>query len=422
MASGKAGLRAVAGDDAGALYVIRPGQRFVAGRGRDATVRVEGMSTSRRHAAVALLPEGLLVEDLGSRNGTHVRGRRLPAHTPTRARHGDTLQVGDGVFRVEIPDEPPEGERDEHATRGWVDAPDLIDEAEFEVLGELGRGSNGIVYAARQRLLEREVALKVPLPAALTGDDTLLARFVREARIQSGLTSPYVVAVYDIRRVGAHSFLIMELVNGYSVRDLLRGEREVSVAQAVRIARDVALGLESIHALGIVHRDVKPANVLLSPDGPAKLSDFGIARAAGEATEGAGLTPTGHGLGSLPYVSPEQAAHAKTADARTDVYGLGATLFHLLAGRPPVQARTPAELVRRLAEPIPSLRELRSDCPYEVEALVARMLRRDPDERRVTAGAAAAGLEQQLRRLDCGRRSFQETGEHEFELVDPGDI
>jgi eukaryotic-like serine/threonine-protein kinase len=171
---------------------------------------------------------------------------------------------------------------------------------------------------------------------------------------------------------------------------------------ALKVAEDIARGLDVAHRGGLVHRDIKPANILVTPQGLAKLSDFGIAKALG--TLESTLTVTGQGLGSLDYVSPEQAEDAKRVSPASDLYSLGATLYHLLAGKPPFEVKSVADLVRVFDEPPPPLRALRPDCPPEVVALVERLLEKEPDDRPPSAAAVAERLLELRNGLDSGAR------------------
>lgn len=258
---------------------------------------------------------------------------------------------------------------------------------EFENLGELGSGGAGTVYAARHRASGREVAIK-SLHTRVSADPVVRERFVRECRIQ--IESPHVVQVYEVRVEGDQAFLIMERVPGVSLEDHLEHCGALPIPTALGIAEQVALGLAGAHAQGVIHRDVKPGNILLTPDGTAKLGDFGIAKDLNTLES---LTATGHGMGTLAYVSPEQAENAKSVDGRADLYSLGATLYHMIAGRPPFTASNSAELVVEIfEEEPPPLGAFRRDCPLPVVELVHELLEKDPDERPADAAGVVASL------------------------------
>ena len=374
-------------------YVLRPAQRFVLGRAFEVSIHVDDEKISRRHLSIELTPDGrVLVTDLGSRNGTFVRGRRLEPQRPTEVDPGVPIQAGDVLVDVRLDGDDDKAKRERARTRR-LDEP-IVPPEEFELLAELGRGATGRVYAARQRLLDRKVAIKV-LKEELYEEEEERERFLREGKVCCRVHSPYVVQVFDVRLgAGGRTYLIMELVDGPSAKDRLVGG-PFAVPEAVKIAEEVALGLQAAHQVGVIHRDVKPANILLGPDN-AKLSDFGIAKDLDALVS---LTLQGEGLGTLAYVSPEQATDAKLVDRRTDIYSLGATLFHLLAGMPPFMPRDVKELIADLERPAPSLLAYRPDCPHEVAALVHRMLEKNPAERPPTAEVVARELRALRERL-----------------------
>jgi serine/threonine protein kinase len=373
------------GREVGRRYVLRMGQRFVLGRGRDVTVRVQDEKVSRRHVALELRPEGLQITDLGSRNGSFLDGEQLEGNRPIMARPEDVLQIGDHVFYVVIMGLDERTRRERARTRR-LDEP-LLPPEEFEILGEIGRGATGRVYAAHQKLLGRNVAVKV-LRTEIDVDAETRARFLREGRVCVKIDSPYVVDVFDVRLADGRFYLIMELVNGLSVKDKLFGGA-LGIPESLLIGEQVALGLAAAHSSGIVHRDIKPANILLTPEGNAKLSDFGIAK---ELSSVESLTATGEGLGTLAYVSPEQATEAKTVDARTDLYSLGATIYHTLAGRPPFIPQSAKVLLAILDEPAPSLLGYRADCPAEIAEYLHKLLEKDPALRPPDAASVASRI------------------------------
>ena len=382
----QADLTITAGRMAGRRYVIRVAQRFLLGRGHDVSVYVDDEKVSRRHAALELTPRGeLLLSDLGSRNGTFHMGRQLAANRPVRVESGDEFEIGTHRVRVEVRGDDPATKRERARTQRH-DEP-ILPREEFEILGEIGRGANGIVYAAHQKLLARRVAIKVLRDDAGPLDEESRERFLREGRVCTRIHSRYVAEVYDVRISRGRVYLVMELVNGPSARDRLSGG-PFPVPEALKIAEDVAYGLTAAHQAGVIHRDVKPANILLSEQGIAKVTDFGIAKDM----DGQTLTAAGEGLGTLAYVSPEQATEAKDVDPRTDIYSLGATLYHLLAGQPPFLPTSAKVLMQILDDPAPPLESHRPDAPREVVEFVHRMLAKIPAERPPTIELAARQL------------------------------
>jgi serine/threonine-protein kinase len=237
---------------------------------------------------------------------------------------------------------------------------------------ELGRGGMAVVYLARDLKHDREVALKVLHPhlAATLGPD----RFLREIRLAARLQHPHILTVLDSGDAGGSLWFTMPFVEGESLRERLRRERQLPVEDAVRIAREAAQALQYAHVHGVVHRDIKPENLLLTGDGNTLVADFGIARALDARTESK-LTETGIVVGTPAYMSPEQAVGDRELDARTDVYSLGAVLYEMLVGEPPFTgATTQALLVKRLTEPAPSARSARTSVPEALDAAVRKAL------------------------------------------------
>jgi serine/threonine-protein kinase len=254
----------------------------------------------------------------------------------------------------------------------------------YQLLSLIAGGGMGQVWRARDRLLQREVAVKV-LRGDVSGDAAFLARFRAEAQHTAALTHPNIAAVYDYGEVpddgGEHrAYLVMELVAGEPLSALLDRERRLSVPLTLSIVRQLAAGLAAAHAAGVVHRDVKPANVLVTPDGQVKITDFGIASSASSVP----LTRTGQVIGTAHYLSPEQAQGAKAGPA-SDVYAVGAVAYECLAGRRPFEGESAVQValmqIRDQPAPLPP------DVPAPVRDLVERAMAKDP-ARRFPDGAA----------------------------------
>ncbi|MGE0711337.1 MAG: protein kinase [Planctomycetota bacterium] len=367
-------VRIVGGPGGPLERALAPGERLVLGRGEDAPLRLFDGQASRHHLALEAAHDGVVVTDLGSSNGTFLGQERLPPRTPRRLPWGSALRVG--ALSIEL--HPPRVA----AASGPAGPRRLRDDYEAE--GELGRGAFGVVYAARHRASGRRVAIK-GLEAG-GGDAAARERFLREARVR--IDSPHVVAVLDLRDEGERVYLVMELVDGPSLAMLLAERGRLDPAEVQRTGLGAARGLAAAHALGIVHRDVKPANVLLGRDGAVKLADFGIARERGSV-----LTATGTGLGTLSYVAPEQAEDAKRAGPAADLYALGATLYHTLAGQPPFDSKDPRFFEHLFQDDPPALRRLRPDAPPRLASLVHQLLEKEPEDRMPSAAAVAAALE-----------------------------
>jgi serine/threonine protein kinase/Flp pilus assembly protein TadD len=263
----------------------------------------------------------------------------------------------------------------------------------YEVIALLGSGGMGEVYRAVDGRLGRAVAVKV-LPAIGATDPAAIERFRREARTASSLSHPQICAVYDVGESEGRLFLVMELLQGQSLQEELKAG-PLSVARAVDIAIAVAEGLEAAHEKGIVHRDVKPANLFVTTRGHIKVLDFGVAKlvqATSDAQTVGGLTTIGEALGTVAYMSPEQ-ARGETVDARTDLFSLGLVLYEMLAGKPALTGATAALLFDALLNRSPaSLRQMDRDVPQAVDAVVTRLLAKSPADRYQTATALLADL------------------------------
>ena len=253
----------------------------------------------------------------------------------------------------------------------------------------LGHGGMATVYLARDEQLDRAVAVKL-LAENLADDATFRKRFLREARLAARLSHPNVVNIYDAGETeDGRPYIVMEHVEGPTLADLMRERGRLSAAEAVGLAVQACRGLAHAHAAGLVHRDVKPQNLLLGPDGTLKVADFGIARAA----ETTALTQAGTVLGTAAYLSPEQATGEEVSPA-ADVYSLGAVLYELLTGRLPYEFDSLVDLVEKQARgSITPVSELSPEVPQHVEDAVMRSLARNPAYRPASAEALARELE-----------------------------
>jgi serine/threonine protein kinase len=263
----------------------------------------------------------------------HERSKRPPTH--------ETTITADSFLQ--------EAARVEPRTPSGLPDPARI--AHFRIERRLGEGGMGVVYHAIDEKLERSIALKV-LPRGFETEQELLGRFMREARSAAAITHPNIATIYDVGEADDHVYIAMELVEGLTLREHLRDD-EPSVAECVRIARDVARGLGRAHEKGIVHRDLKPENIMISRRGEVKILDFGLAKLI-EATDLASVAPPsplaktetdaqlsieGRVVGTPAYMSPEQ-AKGETVDVRTDIFSFGVVLYELLAGTRPCHRST----------------------------------------------------------------------------------
>ena len=227
----------------------------------------------------------------------------------------------------------------------------------YRILSEIGRGGMAVVYKAVDQRLDRVVALKVLLPQ-LTADPKFVQRFQREASMAGRLTHANIVTIYDVGQDQGRYFIAMQFLEGQTLQDMISRRGALPLRQAHSILKPVASALDYAHSRGVVHRDIKPTNIIVGPDGTVTLTDFGIARAH----EDSRLTGTGQMIGTPQYMAPEQVQGA-AADARTDVYALGVVLYEMLAGRVPFQATTPmAVLHQQVYEAPPPARQYNPPC------------------------------------------------------------
>jgi eukaryotic-like serine/threonine-protein kinase len=266
----------------------------------------------------------------------------------------------------------------------------------YEISGRLAQGGMAVVYSAFDTRLDRAVAVKVMHPA-LAADEDFVARFRREAKAAAKLSNPHVVSVTDQGRDGDVIFLVMELIEGRTLRELLREMGQLSPAQALEIMVPVLDALAAAHRAGLVHRDVKPENVLVADNGTVKVGDFGLARAV----DASPLTATtGLLLGTVAYLAPEQVARG-VADARADVYACGIMLFELLTGRPPFEGTSALQVAyQHLNENVPAPSRLVPDIPPAIDRLVAAATARNPEDRPHDATALLFRTRAVLERLE----------------------
>lgn len=262
-------------------------------------------------------------------------------------------------------------------------------------LGEiLGQGGMALVYRARDGELNRPVAIKL-LADNLAMDEAFRRRFLREARLAARLAHPNVVQVYDMGAVDGRPYIVMEYVEGETLAAVLERRGRIPAREAAELALQVCAGLQHAHEAGLVHRDVKPQNILVCANGTLKIADFGIARSAHETR----LTEIGNVLGTAAYLAPEQAA-GEEVTAAADIYALGVVFYELLTGRRPYTVETLTQLLLRQQEhPVIPVGELAPDVPPALEDIVMRCLARIPDYRPASAAALADQLAAALSEL-----------------------
>ncbi|MDY6076906.1 Stk1 family PASTA domain-containing Ser/Thr kinase [Mobiluncus sp.] len=268
-------------------------------------------------------------------------------------------------------------------------------DARYVIEKRIARGGMATVYRARDTRLDRPVALKIMYPHLAESAD-FVARFRREARAAAKLTHPGVVAVYDQGSAQGSSYLVMELIKGPNLRTYLRSQGCLTVGETLKITKEILQALAAAHRSGLIHRDVKPENVLLPETGQVKVADFGLARAASEVT----AATTGSILGTVAYLSPETVS-GTAADSRVDVYATGIMIFELLAGVPPFSGDSPIQIAyAHVHEDVPHIKETEPWVPQPVDDLIAKLTTRDPAKRPLNGDAALELVNQTIAELD----------------------
>ncbi|TWU11899.1 Serine/threonine-protein kinase PknB [Symmachiella macrocystis] len=263
-------------------------------------------------------------------------------------------------------------------TAGQGEIPQSI--GKYRIERRLGEGGMGTVYLAIDTELKRHVALKL-LRQERAGNPTLVKRFQAEAKTAAALKHKNVVAVYEAGQVDSFTFIAMEFVDGIDVHDLVQRREVIPVRRSINIIKQVASALQHAYERGVVHRDIKPSNLLIQRDGTVKLADLGLARIIDESSD-AGITRDGTTVGTVDYMSPEQARNSRSADTRSDIYSLGCAWFHMLTGEPPYADGGLTQRLRLHAEgKPPDPRDLNPKVPEGIVAILNRMMAKNPDDR-----------------------------------------
>jgi len=288
-----------------------------------------------------------------------------------------TLSVGE-LFIMEGLLDQQQVEAIEELRRMLVRSRAIKEVAGYELRRKIGEGGMGQVYEAWQPALDRKVAIKI-LPREMVDDPSMVRRFQREAKAAGGLNHEHIIPVYDFGKVGEEYYLVMEFVDGRNLEEILDTQERIRPDVALKITKQVAKALAHAHQHGITHRDMKPNNIMITKDGKAKLADLGLAKRLDG--KGGHITQTGVIVGTPAFMAPEQITNPRGVDLRTDIYGLGVTLYCMLTGKTPFETRTTMEVVHDLVTGVPAIpTEVQGQNP-SVVSLIRRMTAAKPDER-----------------------------------------
>lgn len=265
--------------------------------------------------------------------------------------------------------------------------PQLLD-GRYQIEQLLGEGGMARVYLGRDLRLNRPVAIKIPHPHLMTDPD-FMARFRHEAHAAAMVSHPNLVDVYDVGQDGDRHYIVMEYVAGTTLKQLINREAPFAISRAVRIAEQIARGLHAAHRAGLIHRDIKPQNIIVNDDGQVRITDFGVAKSRLSTA----MTETGVTLGTVDYIAPEQ-AQGRAATPQSDIYALGVVLYEMLTGRLPFTGDNPvAVAMKHISEPAPPPRRYNPQIPAALEAIILRALAKDPAQRQQSALELAEELQ-----------------------------
>ena len=421
------GLQIVRGANTGQQVSLEDGQTAILGRGTDTSCRIQDPSISRRHCQISNTPRGLLIADLGSSNGTYVNGQRLKPGWAQLA-PGDQVILGQNEVRVVSLDLPPapqtptgafanhgapqgggmpacaqcgrpitptemrDGRCRQDTNGRLVCAECLTQLVDFDpnliegylLEKKLGQGAFGSVYKAVHKQTNAVVAVKTIRPQ-LVSSERDIARFLREAETGRQLVHPHILRIHDAGECNGSHYIAMEYIPGREVSKLIQEYGRLDVGYTMRIGIQISNALQHAFEKGIVHRDIKPDNIMVVQEPRkgviAKLVDFGLAKCFTEAGT-SGLTAPGEGMGTLAYMPPEQLDNALNADQRSDIYALGATLYHMLAGQRPFNEKTTRSFIMKILHHKPDpLRKHNPQAPQELEDIVTRAMAKKPEDR-----------------------------------------
>ena len=371
------------GPDAGRTFSLDDGTSLLVGRGQDATAQLTDPHCSRNHFQLQVQGDQIQLKDLGSRSGTIVNSSAVDEK---RLGPGDVIQIGQTQLRVEGP--------------GMADQTVAIDDTEivsgnldsmvgkkihhYKIDSIISRGATSIVFRAHDTEKDREVALKVLLPEIST-DEEEMQRFIRAMKTMHPIKHPNIIRILNAGKTGDHVWVALEFVDGESVAAMIQRIGSVGMLDwrhAFRVCLHISRALEEAAEHQIVHRNITPENILVTKEGGvAKLGDMMLAKAL-EGTKAEQITRPGQLVGPIPFMPPERTTGSNEADCRSDIYSLGATVYALLTGRPPVEGSSLPDLIMKIRDEEPTKpKEFQLSIDDMFEGVVMRMLAKRPDER-----------------------------------------
>ena len=372
--------------------------RLIMGRRSANPIPIADVKASREHAVIFRKDGGVyFIQDL-SRNGTLLNGQPVnKSEEGNKLRYGDRIKIGDTV--MEIVDEKNE--------------PIKIEIPGYKIMEGVGSGGMGTVYKARQLSMDRIVAIKV-LNERYSANSEFVERFIREARAAGKLNHPNVIHVHDISRANGRHYFSMEFIDGSSLKDTMREKKKFDINQGLDVVLQTAKALEFAHENHIIHRDIKPDNIMLTKEGIVKIADLGIAKTFEEQPAQPGQDR--RVLGTPHYMAPEQAL-GKTIDHRVDIYSLGATFYHMVTGTTPFAGNTAQAILKaHIQESLPAIQDLNPSVPDPVCFMIERMMAKLPEKRYPSMSALIADIERVQRGAIAGIDRVQE-GESSIMLV-----
>ena len=378
-------LVVVSGPDAGRSFALEDNTALLVGRGQDANAQLTDPHCSRKHFQLQVAEGKVLLKDLGSSSGTHVNG--TPA-SDTRVGPGDTIQIGQTQMRVEGPgmsDVTVAAEANPEAA-GAAGATALVGQKihNYEITKVLSQGSTSVVLQGRDTEQNRDVAVKVLLPELAT-DEEEMQRFIRAMKTMHPIRHPNIIRIYNAGKTNEHVWVAMEYVDGESVAEMIERIGTVGMLDwrdAFRVCIHIARALNEAFEHKIIHRNITPENILVrAEDKVAKLGDMMLAKAL-EGTKVEQITQPGQLIGPIPFMPPERTLGISDVDCRADIYSLGATVYALLTGRPPVEGGNLPELIMKIRDEEPQRpKDFQLSIDDMFEGIVLRMLAKRPEDR-----------------------------------------